>query len=458
MRQSTNKKGGIAVSVIIFMSALMAMIGGLISHQMDLLIAYEAVDTKAQIRAENRAMSNVVKEAYLAKSAMAHEVSQLSIGEEISNRLNVIVGGGDQSIDFDIDVLDDYDSYPVVRPQFPESTDVGNSHGQLEYINRWYGSRVGGLSNNSYVVFSGGVAFDITRHNGNAAEDRTEEYDVWSLGIPLSNYELICYGMPASGTVPATAPANTNLLNTIASLPTTSRPLILTEKNPAVDTTAFPQLAETHAGGEVLPYYYRELGLLAWDAWEFIWNPDYQHSIIDRGGDPFTWDFTLPEDENPVIPGVSVADVGGFQELTIDLNQLSTPNEVLSIIDSLGGNTVRFIGDRASVSDTTVFVIRNESVPLSRTNVEFDNSTTHAGIYYLTGCLLEGTGETVTGAIWLDTNSLATGTMTVFGSFAFYHENADAIFNNFNLNLSTDNATRYRMMPFVPRPKIATIQ
>jgi len=263
----------------------------------------------------------------------------------------------------------------------------------------------------------GRLTYTFNRASTNApGEGWTYTVNADLFSVPLTNVDVVAYGLPSSGAIPAQAPAVP---------PGTFGPgvscLVVTSNNPASDPTAYPDLYAS-AGPERLPYEFRNAISFSWNAYEFLWSLPYQHALLNlataendpgNSGTPGAlYDFS--SDANPTIAGVTEAG----STVTIDCHAVQS--QVIAIVDSEGTGTVNITGS-ASSGTPFVLLIRNTAGAQGRTQVNFSGSNSRPAIFYLENANVVFTGSPqIEGALFLDPTTVAAGTVAWFGHFSFY--------------------------------------
>jgi hypothetical protein len=308
------------------------------------------------------------------------------------------------------------------------------------------------------------LSFSFTKTvSANTAENRTYSVSAQLWSVSMSNWALITYGLPGRGAVPMTAPSSlTTLLGSVsftggggrAGLLTTLRP------NPPYgngDSTAFNQLYKPPtSGAERLPPYYTPHKSVFWNAWEFIWaggnwplssyNAGYyqdrllyyaSQSTRSTGAVRTTTAITdLSAFSPPAQTGVTITG----SSCTVNLG--SYPEDILYIVDGVGGSTVNFSGAASNALGPLVVVVFSPAT--AKTVVNLSGTNSRSVLVYTRNCAVSFAAGTVfNGGVYLDMNSTATGgAATLNGVFAFYAgASAANPFPSLNLTLVPPTAT-----------------
>jgi hypothetical protein len=248
------------------------------------------------------------------------------------------------------------------------------------------------------------VAFDRTS-TASADDNRTYTVNADLFSVPLTNVDVIAYGLPASGIIPPSAPAlPPGFLGSGVSS------LVVTSNNPANDATAYPDLFAS-ASTEHLPYQYRNAVSFAWNAYEYLWSAPYQGALLaTASANGAIYNFQFPPSQS--IPGVTAAG----NALTIDCSAVVGP--ILAIVDPTGSGSVTITGSPATGAPFILLVRNTSGAP---TPVTFSGDNNRPVIYYLENASAGFPGNPqVQGALFLDPRAVAHGSVTWFGHFSFY--------------------------------------
>ena len=315
------------------------------------------------------------------------------------------------------------------------------------------------------VTDLGRLTYTFARASTQApGEDATYTVNADLFSVPLTNVDVVAYGLPSSGLIPAQAPALPP--GTVGSGVSA---LVVTSNDPGNDPTAFPDLFAP-SGPEQLPYQYRNAASFAWNAYEYLWNIAYQDALLNAGktqADPGNqavsgtdptpptgalYDFSVPAFDaanpgnypcNPTIAGLSLSG----STLTVDCSAVRS--QVIAIVDAEGVGTVNISGS-ASSGTPFVLLIRNTAGAQGRTQVNFSGSNSRPVIFYLENANVVFTGSPqIEGALFLDPTTSAAGAVTWFGHLSFYGPASPL--GTLALALNDDPAVKAALAPLAPR-------
>ena len=296
------------------------------------------------------------------------------------------------------------------------------------------------LTKNGQTPSDGAFTFAKTIAS-NMAENRSYTVNAQLWSVPMTNWTLIAYGMPARATVPSAAPSGASgVLSASSFTGGGGRGGILTTLRPSPaysygDPTAFDLLYKPPASGapERLPAYYTTQKSIFWNAWEFIWSGGnwplssyasgyYQDRLLyyatrttrTSGASRATTAVTdLAGFDPPTQTGVTCVGT----TTTIDLG--TYPEDILYLVDGLGGTTVNITGAATNALGPLVLVLANQGT--IRTTVNFSGANYRTVLVYSRNCSNNFTsGTTFNGGVYLDSKSLVAGTLSLTGVFAFY--------------------------------------
>ena len=267
------------------------------------------------------------------------------------------------------------------------------------------------------------LTWTFTRTGSVSAENQTITVSARLWSVPISNFSLIGYGLPAKVSngagIPAKTPTNADtVLSSTAFTGGNGRGLLVTTLRPAPtysngDTTAFDTLYIAPASGqsERLPRYYIAPAAFGWDTWEYTWGQSNIMTLVSSAGSN-TFDFDAGS--HPSVPGVTI---NSANSITIDLKNVS--GSLITVLDAAGGRTVNVTGSVAASGSALVVLVRNTSGFISNINLSGTNRRTTA-LYAVNNSVNFTGSASFNGAIFLDEVSTMTGTGSVQGMIAFY--------------------------------------
>lgn len=459
-----DRRGMASVAVLLF--AIVAVLILMSNFQLDYAVGMsgDAFDSSASQTVEKEGIAQVVKESLLAVGETATTVSTNSVQTEIENRLGSLSFPAGVSLS-----LQSADA-PPANPFFPFGTPAAAS--PPEYFSS-APRGIAGMGNLFTSLAIQGPVADLGRYTysfsrtSSAAANESWDYTVYAdlFSVPLTNIDVVAYGLPASGSVPSQAPAVPP--GTFGAGVST---LVVTSNNPANDPTAYPDLYAPRGGTEVLPYQYRNAASFSWNAYEYLWNRTYQDGLVAAaraeadpgnqtasGSDPTpatgaVYDFSLPAFDpanpgvtpcNPTIAGVS----SSGNSLTIDCSQVQS--QVIAVVDSEGIGSVTLTGS-ASEGNPFILLIRNTAGGLGQTQVTFSGNNVRPAIFYLENSSVGFAGNPqIEGALFLDPTTAASGSVTWYGHFSFYG-NASPL-GTLSIAMNDSLAVKEALAPLAPR-------
>jgi hypothetical protein len=298
-------------------------------------------------------------------------------------------------------------------------------------------------ASNSYLF-----QYTFTRSvSGNAAETRTYTVNAELYSVPVTNYDMVAYGLPSSGTVPLTEP----VLGPGFSFASGVSRLVVTSNNPSNDPTAYPDIY-TPLTPEILPTQFRNGVSFSWDAYEFIWGNTYQNGLLSAAalaGPTYTFNFSAPG----TLP--AWFSLSG-STLTVNVASIPTSTPVgapptIAVVDPLGSNSVVINGSGTNGSQAAfVLVVQNTTAPTTQTTVSFNSTVNRPFLFYALNCNVVFSGAPqLQGGILLDKNCAANGGLTLDGHISFYGP-ANTL-SNLNLTLNDSPTVKAALAPIAPR-------
>lgn len=462
--QPADRRGMASVAVLLFAMVAVFIIMANFKLNYAVSMSGDAFDTFNSQTVEKNGVAQIVKESLLAVDETAPADSGNSIQTEIQNRLGSMTFPAGVSVS-----LSSADN-PPADAFFPFAAPAAAS--EPAYFSSTPRGVAGMGSLLTSLAMQGPVA-DLGRFNyvfgrsSTRAPGENWNYAVAAdlFSMPLTNVDVVAYGLPSSGSVPAQAPSVPP--GTFGSGVST---LVVTSNNPANDPTAYPDLYAPQAGTETLPYQFRNAASFAWNAYEYLWNHTYQDGLVAAaqaeadpgnqavsGADPTPphgamYDFSLPAFDpanpgsypcNPTIAGVAVSG----DTLTIDCGQVQS--QVIGVVDSEGVG--RIVVDGTAVAGAPfILLVRNTAGALGKTQVTFAGDNSRPAIYYLENSNVGFSGDpAIEGALFFDPTTVAAGTVTWTGHFSFYG-NASPL-GTLAISLNDSLAVKEALAPLAPR-------
>jgi hypothetical protein len=453
-------------SVAVLMFSIVAVVILIANFNLNYAVntSADAFDTFNSEMVEKNGLAQIVKESLLAVGETATTDSANSLQTEIQNRLGSMNFPAGVSVTLAAPV-------PGVpsNPSFPSGTYPSGSQlpAAVALPSYFSGGQpgiagLGGLftslaiqgpvANIGALTFtfnrvSAASAMSAEREGAGPGDNQTYVVSASLYSVPLTNVDIIGYGLPASGTIPTAAPpVPPGFFGSNASA------LVVTSNNPANDPTAYPDLFNP-SSTETLPYQFRNAVSFSWNAYEYLWSAAYQNALLATAAQPdpgngaspapvgATYDFSAAN--NPTIDGVSA--VGNT--VTIDCGAVESP--VIAVVDSEGVGTVNIQGS-ASPGAPFVLLVRNTAGGLGATQVNFSGSNNRPAIFYMENSSVAFSGSPqIQGALFLDPTSQASGSVTWFGHFSFYAPASPL--GSLNMSVNDSPAVKAALAPIAPR-------
>lgn len=454
-----SNRGMASVAVLIF--AIVAILILLANFKLNYAVSVsgDAFDTFNSQMVEKNGVAQVVKESILALRETAVVNSGNSIAGEIQNRLASLSFPPGVSLTLETSAaVPAHPFFPFVSPFVPAVAPLPLA--QPAYFSAaprglaGMGGLFSSLVIQGPVTDLGRLTYTFARTSTQApGEDWTYLVNADLFSVPLTNIDVVAYGLPSSGAIPAESPAVAP-----GSFGSGVSSLVVTSNNPANDPTAYPDLF-VPAGPEQLPYQFRNAASVSWNAYEYLWNRSYQDALLnaalqesDPGNTPpsgpnpnpptgAVYDFSSAS--NPTIAGLTVAG----NTVTVDCSAVQS--QVVAIVDAAGVGTVSILGSPAGGS-AFVLLLRNTAGGLGQTAVTFSGDNTRPGIFYLENASVTfAGGPQFAGALFLDPTTVAAGAVTWFGHFSFYGPASPL--GTLAIAVNDDPAVKAAIAPLAPR-------
>ncbi len=437
--KAPRKTRGMA-SFAIFLFALVSVLVLVANFKLNFAVSStsDAYDSFSSQLVEKNGIAQLVKESVLAVGETAISTSSGTLQSEIQARLSSIQFPSDVTIS-----LDPGTPVPPVpaNPFFPSAAPAAAS--QPAYFTPAGGVRaLAGMGNLLSSLCLLGPVADLGRltvvfdrsTSVSASDNRTYTVNADLFSVPLTNVDVVAYGLPVTGSVPGAAPAVPQGFFA----PDVSC-LTVTSNNPSSDPTAFGDLFAS-SGTEQLPYQYRNAVSFCWNAYEYLWSPAYQNALLGTallGG--AVYNFSSPPDQD--VPGVTVSGTSA----TVDCS--AVVGSVVAIVDPDGTGSVTVVGS-PSPGAPFVLVVRNTAG--QRTPVTFTGDNARPAIFYLenAGVTFAGNPQ-IQGALFLDPNTTASGSVTWFGHFSFYGPTSPL--GTLGITVADSPAVKASLAPLAPR-------
>ncbi|MDR1281115.1 MAG: hypothetical protein LBK99_09875 [Opitutaceae bacterium] len=441
-KQKPDTHGAIVFFSLFVIMAILVVMAGLLAISRGITMMSQTVDIVRQTSIEKQILEDVVRRTVMSRIGVAGDNNKATTDDTIDallDRLNAGAGAGAEAgtgTGVSIARTTASPVLPVVR-MFPDADVPPTATPSLASENPGFqlADLIGGRAAR-LTAMPTPLVWHFSRTGSRALENRTctIEADVWA--VPLVNWSLVAYGLPASGAVPSSAPSGVVMEKWLASVHANGgRSLVLTTLKPGPaseggDPTAFAMLyREPHDGREILPRYYQNMAAVAWDAWEFVWGPYLMKLAGHASASGMYCDLSSP----PSPPPAGVIPDEGVFTINLDL----VPAGVLTLYDGMGGHIVNLQG--GSATRPLVVVILNYTPVPTIVNLSGNNSS--PVILYACNSGVRFSGATLNGGLFLDKTSTLAGTGTINGTLAFYANNPPSSASNINLFPSVTDAS-----------------
>lgn len=417
-------RGAIVFFSLFVIMAILVVLVGLLAISRGVTVMSQTVDVVRQASLEKKMLEDVVRRAVMSKIGVAADNNKAATDDTIDGLLAHLNAG----TGIFITRTSASSALPTVR-MFPDAEVPLAATPSLASENLKFqladlmGGRVARLTATPLV-------WNFSRTGSRALENQTYtiEADVWA--VPLVNWSLIAYGLPASGMVPPSAPSGTFVEKWLSAIQSNGgRSLVLTTLKPGPaseggDPTAFAMLYREPRDGDgqqILPRFYQNTAAVAWDAWEFVWGPYLVKLAGHASASGMFCDLSSPISSPPVgvVPG----------ESSLNINLSLVPTGILALMDGTGGREVNLQGGSA-LTPLVVVVLNYTSLP---TIVNLSGNNSRMLILYACNADVRFSSATFNGGLFLDKNSTLSGTGTINGTVAFYASKPLSGASNINL-------------------------
>jgi len=449
----TGKTQGMAsFAVLIFAIVAMLILMANFKLASAVSISTDAYDTFNSQTVEKNGIAQVVKESILAIRETAISPSTNSVQTEIQNRLASMTFPAGVSV-----TLANSPAALPAHPFFPSTPPIAVSLAYFSAAPRGVagmGALLTSFAAQGPAADMGRLTFTFNRVDTVSANDaRVYTVNADLISVPLTNFDLVAYGLPTTGAVPdSSPPIPAGMLGRGVSQ------LVVTANNPAGDPSAYPDLYPG-SGTESLPYQFRNATSFSWNAYEYVWGVTYQHSLIataqaesDPGNAAPTTDNPTPATgavydfsaaQNPSIAGVSAAG----NSITVDCSAVQS--SILAVVDAEGVGSVTVLGSAAS-GTPFVLLIRNTAGGLGLTQVNFSGNNFRPAIFYVENSAVTFSGDPqIEGALLLDRTTTAAGAVSWQGHVSFYAPASPL--GTWDLTLNDSSDVKSALAPFAPR-------
>jgi hypothetical protein len=399
----------------------------------------DAYDTFSSQVVEKNGIAQAVKESILAIGETAISNSSNSLRQEIQNRISSMSWGSGVTVSID-------PGTPV--PNVPANSffpmGIPPSGSQPNYFTPTAFTRpvagMGGLFTSLCVLGPVAdlgtltVAFDRTT-SASPQDNQTYVVNANLFSVPLTNVDVVAYGLPISGSIPTSPPSvPPGFFGPDVSC------LVTTSNNPANDPTAYPDLFAS-SGAEKLPYEYRNEVSFSWNAYEYLWSPAYQDALIGTAAAASAiYNFSSPPDPSDPIPGVTPTG----NSITVDCSAVT--GSILAVVDPTGIGSVTITGSPASGQPFVLLVRNTSGVP---TPVTFTGGNNRPIIFYFVHAAVQFNGDPqIEGALFLDPNTTASGNVTWFGHLSFYGPSSPL--GSLGITMADSAAVKAALAPLAP--------
>jgi len=377
--------------------AIMMLLTALFQVSLAAFSTSVAWDIRRQRQIEARSVASATKEAILSVAETAPTSSTATVSSEIATRAGAISAG--TSV-----ITSDASNASIAlpsNPQFPVGSPVAAAAGNFSSQSQ-IGRNLQALLSVGRFADLGTRVFHFTETNS-AIVGETTKYDVTArfFSVPLGNFTWIAYGQPSSvsGVSSGTpnAPTFTRQSNFASPL----------ANSYASESGTFPALFNGLGTG--LPYFYRDLVSLTWNAFEYWTSLSYQNALLTTASTTGTFDFTKPE----VLPS-GVTWSGSVAAL--DLSATTAP--LIVFVDSLGTGVIEISG-ATTIGQPVVIAVRNFTS--TKTVVKLMNNNSRTVLLYAPNSTItpQSSNIAIRGALLMFPTTVVNSAFSVSGLVAY---------------------------------------
>ncbi len=390
-------RGYIAAYVAVMVVAMMLLLAALFQVSLAAFTTSLAWDIRRQRQIEARAVASATKEAILSVAETAPTTSTATLSSAIATRVGAVSSGTSVIVS---NASNNTITLPD-NPQFPFGSPVNAAVGNFSSLTP-VGRNLQALLSAGRFADLGTRVFAFTETNS-AIPGETTQYDITArlFSVPLGNFTWIAYGQPSAvGGVSSGTP----------NAPTFTRPSSFVSplaNSYAGESGTFPSLFNGLGTG--LPYFYRDLVSLTWNAFEFWTSLTYQNALLTSAGASGTFDFTKPDNvPSGVIWNGSVAAV----------NLSVTTAGLIVFVDSLGTGVVEITG---SASNGLPVVIAVRNFTSTKTQVRLLNNNSRTVLLYAPNTTItpQSANISIRGALLMFPTTAVDGAFSVSGLVAY---------------------------------------
>ena len=449
------RRGAAAIAGLLFMLIVVMYFISALTAVISQYEASRAIDRYYQLRIERGQLADVAEEAFYATRGTRNNNESDTPTNAFISRINDRDYG---NITYSVESSDmkGFDSgnpntfFPDSSPSLSDLSSVAGVANNLypsATINRFYTA-----GNEVYQPHlpSDPLTLNVRRTlpSGKASENPVFELEGHVIGVPISNIDVLAYGLPASGDIPDESPSGMSSVLNNAFRNAGGRSLTVTSGDPAKDPTAFPELYGSTASSERIPSYYRHDIEMAWNMPEYVFGfTSYRNELANEAKSRNTlWDFAQePYNNNPNIDGLSYDEP--TQTLTVTMGAI-TDQQIVVQDGGTGGNVV-INGTNSGGSAMHLSILNDDTTP---TNVTINGNNNRPFMLYTESISLGFSGNpTVTMALLMEerTSVVFPSPCTIEGSVAFYSMNN--YFPAWQLSVTPSDAVKDAVASLAPR-------
>lgn len=398
MHRSHRRRGAIAIYVTILLISTLVILAASLRLTLGAATAEAGWDVRRQRVIAGRSLAQAVKEAVLATAELAPATAANPLGTELDRRVAALVNAG-PGVTLTGDPANAAVALPA-NPQWPGDTPVAAGAPTVAMLTG-AGRNLQALLGAGNVADLGTRTFAFNETDASLPTDATT-YSVHLrfFSVPLTNFNWIAYGRPTSAggisAVTPPAPAFTPAAGFAAPLATAS----------GAQTGTFTSVLGGAA--PALPYFYRDLVGLTWNAFEYWISGSYQSALL-AAAQANIFDFANPG----TGPGEVTWD---GTRATVNLETAHVP--LLVFVDSLGGSTLRLNGASEAGAPLCV-AIRNFSA--TPTTIEIAGNNARSVLLYAPNSRINPAtaGLNFRGGVLFFANTQLAGSWAVNGFVAY---------------------------------------